>query len=177
MLCRCHSSYTNESNSSSSILGRRCSVWWTDRRQRPIAPTWPLFWQLWYVLLQLGCCDLQTCNLRCCLLYCSCNTAFSVDYILSVPVHVAGIVNNSVCRCCNAILAKASKSTTDKLQRATLKTRTTKNTGVENAGLESGLENTGTSYVWVARRNVINIVRGYLRVVLKGMCSTSEQTS
>ena len=34
---------------------------------------------------------------------------------------------------------------------------------------KAGLENMGTSYVWVARRNIINIVRGYLRVVLKRM--------
>ena len=47
----------------------------TDRRQRPIAPTLPLFWQLWYVLLQLACCGLQTCYLHvvCCFLYCSCD--------------------------------------------------------------------------------------------------------
>jgi len=48
---------------------------------------------------------------------------------------------------------------------------TTENAGMENAGLE----NTGTSCVWIARRNIINVVRGCVRVVLKRMCSTSEQ--
>ena len=49
--------------------------------------------------------------------------------------------------------------------------RRTKFTGVENAGLA----NTGTSCVWVAIRNRINVVRGCVRVVMKRMCSTSEQ--
>ena len=54
--------------------------------------------------------------------------------------------------------------------------------GVENAGHitgveKAGLENTGTSYICVARRNIINRGRGYVRVVLKRMCSTSEQIS
>ena len=47
------------------------------------------------------------------------------------------------------------------------------NTGMENAGLE----NTGTSRVWVARRNIINVDRGCVGVVLNRMCSTSEQLS
>jgi len=49
------------------------SVWLTDMRPRPIAPTLTLFRQLWYVLLQLACCGLQTCyscmlRAACCLL-------------------------------------------------------------------------------------------------------------
>jgi len=39
------------------------------------------------------------------------------------------------------------------------------NGGTENAGLENaGLENTGTLFVWVARCNVITVLRLYVRV-------------
>jgi len=48
------------------------------------------------------------------------------------------------------------------------------NTGLENEGANrrggnAGLENTGTScvYIWVARRNMMNV----------RMCNTSDQTS
>jgi len=52
--------------------------------------------------------------------------------------------------------------------------RRTKIPGVEKAGLE----NAGTSCVWAAKHNIINVhvVRGHVRVVLKRMCSNSEQT-
>jgi len=43
---------------------------------------------------------------------------------------------------------------------------------------KAGLENAGTSCVWVAKHNIINVrvVRGHVRVVLKRMYSNSEQT-
>jgi len=50
--------------------------------------------------------------------------------------------------------------------------------GVENAGLQKAENHVlGTSCVWVAKRNIINVVRGCVRVVLERMCCTSEQIS
>ena len=52
---------------------------------------------LWYVLLQLACCVLQTCYLHvaCCFLYCSCNRGFRGHSVSPnmVPFHMLRMVS------------------------------------------------------------------------------------
>jgi len=65
----------------------------------------------------------------------------------------------------DAIISSSEKSCPTYCADCRRKKEANEYAGRENAGLE----NKGTSFVWIARSNIINVVPGCVRVVLKGM--------